>query len=179
MIQPCCYVVLLNEQFQNKRKRSILKEFRCFDDIFERNYFHPHELFIFKFSLIALLLSEYSNFDQSTLIQMKCFILSCQQLKTLLTLIALIAEEGQFTYLKQEVSNGLFAPRARAEAHRSPQRLTQDKSSILFFIFNLFSVKVGLVRETMEMDLRVRVQFYFLSQASCVASISVGLAASL
>jgi len=32
----------------------------------------------FKFSLIALLLSQHSNFDQSTLIQMKCFILSCQ-----------------------------------------------------------------------------------------------------
>lgn len=49
--------VLLNKQFQNKMKRSNLKELRYFADIFERNYFHPHKLLILKISLIALLLS--------------------------------------------------------------------------------------------------------------------------
>lgn len=56
-INACHWVVLLNEQFPNERKRSLLKEFRCFDDILESNYFHPHKLFTLKISLIALLLT--------------------------------------------------------------------------------------------------------------------------
>lgn len=50
----------------------------------------------------------------------------CQQLKTLLSLITLIAESGQFACLAQEVSNG----RGRAEAPRSPRLPRQDKSKM-------------------------------------------------
>lgn len=108
---------------------NLLKELRCFDDIFERTYFHPHKLFIWKIfpncSFVILILRLWS---EGLWFKWNVLFGGLQQLKTLLSLITLIAEPGQFACLAQGVTNG----QVTAEAHRSPQLPSQNKTKMFF-----------------------------------------------